>query len=55
VDLHGTVFNETCTGAACIIPQQVLGVSDLQTIKFGFIGKTYVETPGQEDPGDCPP
>jgi len=36
------------------VPQQILNVGDLQTIKFGYLGQTYVETPGQENPGDCP-
>jgi len=54
VDLHG-VSAEQCTGDACTIPQGILSVSDLGRIKFGFIGQTYVETPGHEDPGDCPP
>ncbi|MFQ5590634.1 MAG: hypothetical protein ACE5HE_05695, partial [Phycisphaerae bacterium] len=39
---------------ACIIPQRVINVSDLQQIKFGFLGKMYVQTPGQVDPGQCP-
>jgi len=55
VDLHG-VSETICESpnTACVVPQRVLNVSDLQTIKFGFFGQTYVETPGQENPGDCP-
>jgi len=56
VDLHGVSSTGICEppDVGCIIPQQILNVSDLQTIKFGFLGQTYVETPGQQDPGDCP-
>jgi len=46
IDLH--------SGSVPVVPQQILNVGDLQTIKFGFLGQTYVETPGHEDPGDCP-
>jgi len=46
VDLH--------SGSVPVVPQQILNVGDLQTIKFGFLGQTYVDTPGHEDPGDCP-
>jgi len=54
VDLHGDA-DETCDpGVPCVVPQGILNVSDLSRIKFGFIGKTYVETPGQMAPGDCP-
>jgi hypothetical protein len=55
VDLHGVSGTRICDPpiGACIVPQQILGVSDLQTIKFGFAGKTYTETPGHENPGDC--
>ena len=55
VDVHGALVGSACTGGDCIVPQQILNVGDLQTIKFGFLGQTYVETPGQENPGDCPP
>jgi len=55
VDLHGTAPLPSCSDAPCVVPQQILGVADLQWIKFGFLGRTYVETPGQENPGDCPP
>ena len=46
VDLH--------SGSLPVVPQQILNVGDLQTIKAGFTGKTFVETPGHEDPGNCP-
>jgi len=46
IDLH--------SGSIPVLPQQILNVGDLQTIKFGFLGQTYTETPGHEDPGDCP-
>jgi len=46
VDLHSST--------SPVVPQQILNVGDLQTIKFGFLGQTYVETPGQVDPGNCP-
>ena len=46
VDLHSTSMP--------VVPQQILNIGDLQTIKFGFQGKTYVETPGHENPADCP-
>jgi len=54
VDVHGVVIGSPCLGGDCIVPQQILNVGDLQTIKFGFLGQMYVETPGQENPGDCP-
>ena len=55
IDLHGDA-DEICDSVVpCVVPQGILGVSDLQRIKFGFIGQTYVETPGQVNPGDCPP
>ena len=54
VDVHGALIGSGCTGGDCIVPQQILNVGDLQTIKFGFFGQTYIETPGQEYPGDCP-
>ena len=46
VDLHSP--------STPIVPQQILNIGDLQTIKFGFVGRTYVETAGHENPGDCP-
>jgi hypothetical protein len=54
VDLEGNYWAESCTGNTCTIPQAILNVADLGRIKFGFIGQTYSETPGHEDPGDCP-
>jgi len=55
VDIHGVVIGADCGGwADCIVPQQVINVADLQIILHGFLGKTYAETPGQENPGDCP-
>jgi len=54
VDLAGYSAEMCESWTSCVVPQQVLGVSDLMTIKFGFIGKTYTETPGQVDPGECP-
>jgi len=54
VDVHGALIGSACIGADCIVPQQILNVGDLQTIKFGYLGQTYVETPGQENPADCP-
>jgi len=54
VDLHGALIGSGCLGGDCIVPQQILNVGDLQTIKFGYLGQTYVETPGHENPGDCP-
>jgi len=50
LDLEGLA-----TGQDVNVPQQVLNVSDLQRIQFGFKGYTYQQTPQQEDPGDCPP
>ena len=55
VDVHGALIGSACTGGDCIVPQQILNVGDLQTIKFGYLGQTYVQTPGHENPGDCPP
>jgi len=58
VDLNGYSYSEPFCQPPniwCIVPQQILGVSDLQTIKFGYVGQTYVQTPGQVDPGECPP
>jgi len=49
-----TTWVDLNAGVIPVVPQQILNVGDLQTIKAGFIGKTYVETPGHEDPGDCP-
>ena len=37
-----------------VVPQQIINVGDLSTIKFGFMGQLYVQTPGQLAPGDCP-
>jgi hypothetical protein len=54
VDLHGAVVGSACASGDCVVPQQILNVGDLQTIKFAFLGQTYVETPGHENPGDCP-
>jgi len=54
VDVHGVALGTACIGSDCIVPQQILNVGDLQTIKFGYLGQTYAETPGQENPGDCP-
>jgi len=56
VDLHGLQGGKICElpDIGCIIPQQILSVSDLATIKFAFIGRPYSATPGQMDPGDCP-
>jgi len=55
VDLHG-VADYQCGDppTGCIVPQQILNVSDLQTIIFGYQGQTYDQTPGQVAPGDCP-
>jgi len=49
-----TTWVDLQSGTIPVIPQQILNVGDLQTIKFGFLGQTYVETPGHENPGDCP-
>ena len=46
VDLHGQGDGSP--------PDLILNVSDLQRIKFGFMGLTYTETPEQLDPADCP-
>jgi len=55
VDLHG-VSQTICEppDIACVVPQQIVNVGDLSTIKFGFKGYTYTQTPGQVDPGSCP-
>ena len=54
-DLHGVAAYDCDTPlTGCIVPQQILNVSDLQTITFGFQGQTYEETPGQVLSGDCP-
>jgi len=57
VDLQGVSGTSICIppDGGCVVPQQILNVGDLQTIKFGFLGQTYVDTPGHENPGDCPP
>jgi len=57
VDLHGVSSTRICEApdVGCIIPQQILNVSDLQTIRFGFYAQTFVQPPGQENPADCPP
>jgi len=49
-----TIWLDLHSGSVPIVPQQILNVGDLQTIKFGILGRTYVETPGHSDPGDCP-
>jgi len=55
VDLQGTEHGEECPGVAlCVIPQAILSISDLSMVKFGFIGRAYTATPGQEDPCNCP-
>jgi len=54
IDLHGDADEICDSGVPCVVPQGILNVSDLSRIKFGFIGKTYTETPGQVAPGDCP-
>ena len=56
VDLHGLKGGKICEppDIGCIIPQQILSVSDLGTIKFAFSGRPYAMTPGQVNPGNCP-
>jgi len=54
VDLHGLSL-DICPSGTCVIPQQILNVSDMQLIRFGMQGDKYVDTPGQENPGNCPP
>ena len=49
-----TTWVDLQSGTLPVVPQQILNVGDLQTIKMGYIGKTYAETPGHENPGDCP-
>ncbi|MFQ5590587.1 MAG: M43 family zinc metalloprotease [Phycisphaerae bacterium] len=46
VDMHG---NDPGTA-----PNYIANVSDLTRVKFGFEGRTYTETPEQENPGNCP-
>ncbi len=54
--------HEDCepSGGTCIVPQApgsppdyIINISEVQRTKFGFIGQTYAENPGYEDPGDC--
>ena len=49
-----TTWVDLQSGSLPVVPQQILNVGDLQTIKFGFLGQTYVETPGHDNPSDCP-
>jgi len=46
VDLHGL--------GAGSPPDFILDVSELQRIKFGFLGQIFTDVPEQLDPEDCP-
>ncbi len=57
VDLHGEACGaEVCEepDIVCVVPQQILNVSDLSRIIWGFQGEKYTERLGHVSPGACP-